>query len=284
MGLTRFVTVTVLATAIGVGSSENAHAKCGVPTVTVAPHDGSTLPPDPIVHVFVPRWADASTRLELRVNDTLVPVDIARVSETEAFVAWRIAFRAQPSDRVTIVQRDERRDDSSVLGTFTIDSEWVGPAQRAIEVLERETVRNRWSCSYTDAHFVTPTDAPAYHVAWTEGGEAKSAVFPHDLGDFFQWGDAEPSSGPGRLGLGHVSCFGATADASAVDPKSIVITGLWPDGNRAAPPAATPSTPQLDEPTDTDEPWLPLWPLLAGFAGLVLGARRVLLGSGRSRS
>src|SRR5690606_20572835 len=107
--------------------------------------------------------------------------------------------------------------------------------------------------------------APAYNVGWSDGGDTKTAVFPHDIYDFFLRGGQEPGSNVGQIGLGLVSCFGRTATSRReLDLSTVVVTGLWPDGTRQARTGWEPALP------------VSLLALLAGFLGLAVGAGGVL--------
>jgi hypothetical protein len=287
----RLAHLVVAATVLVAASSSLpsvAHGKCASPSPTIAPHGGSSLPVDPVLYVFMPRWfAKQDASVEVRAGDAPIEHEVSEVSTTDAFVTLRIEVRTNDADRIAVHLRESNRDDPVLLGTYAIDPQWTGPSDRTVEVLSSERVKDRWTCSYNDAQFLTVTDAPAYRVDWTEAGEPKSAVVPHNLHDFFLWGDREPSE-ESRIGLGHVSCFGRTAaEGDALDPTSIVVTGLWPDGSRpaSAPEPLADGEPEScfyahgyesDQRDEAPRPWLPWTALAGGLLGLLVASRRLI--------
>jgi hypothetical protein len=263
-----------------------AQADCASPGLAFAPHAGATLPPDPIVYVFMPRWhARDSPKLQVRSGHRELAFEASEVSATDAFVAYRLAIATQGASKIEIGR--DLRDSPDAF--FEIDPDWVGPNERSVRVLDSKYVEDHWSCSFTDAHFLTLTDAPAYRVQWSEAGDTRVAIFPRDIYDFFLRGDRQADSNVGQIGLGHVSCFGQTA-SSRLELGSVVITGLWPDDLHAVDVEPNPDDlePHM---VDRVEPGTSpgqmavedertavtfLLALVAGLLGLLFGAGRML--------
>ena len=287
------LTVSVLLGSLVV--SNTARAECAAPGLAFAPHTGATLPPDPIVHVFLPSWqARDSPRLQVRSGDRDLAFEATLVTATDAFIAYRLVVATDDASEIEI----GREGRSSPDAVFEIDPDWMGPSARSVRVLDTTHVEDHWTCSFTDAHFLTLTDAPAYRVQWSEDGETKVAIFPRDTHDFFARGDAAPDTNVGQVGLGHVSCFGRTAP-SELDLSTVTVAGVWPDG-LAETEAETEPEPNANEiaavdcglayavehgaervetPTEDDRfPVTFLLALVAGLLGLLAGARRALRG------
>jgi hypothetical protein len=256
-----------------------AQADCASPGLAFAPHRGATLPPDPIVYVFMPSWhAKDSPKLRVRSGDRELAFEASEVSATDAFVTYRLAIATAGASKIEIGRAVRDSPDAF----FEIDPDWVGPSERSVRVLDSKYVEDHWSCSFTDAHFLTLTDAPAYRVQWSEDGDTRVAIFPRDIYDFFLWGDRQADSNVGQIGLGHVSCFGQTA-SSGLDLGSVVVTGLWPDDlhahdleahmvDRVEPGTGPGQMGMEDERTAVTF----LLALVAGLLGLLFGAGRML--------
>jgi len=61
-------------------------------------------------------------------------------------------------------------------------------------------------------------------------------VFPRNDMDFWHASSPAPRrpAGPGSIGLGHLSCFGYTIPAAALDgPLYVTVTGLFADGSES---------------------------------------------------
>ncbi len=219
---------------VGAGRAE---AECASPQVVVSPRDGARVPVDPVLYVFMPSWRGAEAS-HLRVvadggGERMFAATV--VSKSDAVTALRVRVDSGAARRLTVSYG------SVELGRYAIDRSWR-PSDAPVQVTGGEYVHDVWTCSHTDAHFVTATAAPAYRVDWAEtpdafaAGTATSVVLPRHADDFWHWGDGPYTDGDGRIGLGYLSCLGETAASGpSIAGRYVCVRGLYEDGSTSGP-------------------------------------------------
>lgn len=212
------------------GGAEDAAAKCASPRPVFAPASGARLPENPTIYYFAPKHLmSGSASLIVESAGKSVPAKLELVSTTEAYLAFKVTLKVTGARRVTISALDDR----ATTTTYEIDPSWTPPSSREIEIVSRERVDHRWTCSYTKAQVLSLTAAPAYQVTWARNrqafrrGETTTAVFPFHTTDFFGPGQTPRN---GQVALGHVNCFGRTAPEDLGDDLVVRVVGLLPDG------------------------------------------------------
>ena len=226
---------------------EVAEAKCAIPGAFLAPDSGATLPPNPVLYLFVPGhlaaeendWATDVT-VDLSAAGSAVAHQVDRVSSSPAFSTYRVtialATPAKLEVRVTLAHGFQRVLEASYS---------IGSSALAVEKPTRATGRPRresssWTCSYQRTWNVPlAVEAPAYRVEWAywltayETGPRESIVFPRRMDSFFRWDDG-PEPSPPRVELGHVNCLGHTVSWPS---RHRIWAGVWalmPDGTEIA--------------------------------------------------
>src|SRR5918994_2821698 len=82
-----------------------AGADCAAPRIAASPADGAAVPPDPIIHVFVPRHTadrDPPPRIEVTADGVAIAAHAEEVSRSESFVALRVAVDTDGQKRLTL--------------------------------------------------------------------------------------------------------------------------------------------------------------------------------------
>ena len=234
-----------------------AKADCARAQVTSAPPSGAVLPPDPVVHLFLPQFlAEPSLRVQVSVDGQEVPAAVTRVGTSPAFATLRVAIPTGRSARRVTVSLDEGHYPHEL--SYRIDRRAARPPRAAVRLREARRVVSHWTCSYTDAWMLTLSAAPAYRVDWApsreafDRGEQQTTIFPGHSNQFWRADLDEPA---GHVGLGHLSCFDHTIPAQAIErPLWIKVTALHPDGSESRPwPAPRLLSSPADEP-GADEP------------------------------
>jgi hypothetical protein len=225
-----------------------AHAKCMPPSAFVSPPSGATLPPNPVLHVFVPSGSipdspdeqAAFPTVDLSADGAAVASQVELVSRAPAFWTYRLTIAQQAPAQLKVIIGLPGGWKSQIEATYLI-----GPAQPAASVPSRATGRparetRTWTCSHQLTWNVPlRVDSPAYRVEWAysleqyEAGPRASIVFPRRMDSFFNWrGEPEPS--PPRVELGHVDCTGTTVSWAG---RKRIWAGIWalqPDGTEIA--------------------------------------------------
>jgi hypothetical protein len=237
MGM-RLVLIASLLSVFGLLRAGEADAKCAAPSGAVAPHAGTAVPPDPVVYVFAPRWSAGESSVRVVAGEDELPFSLDVVSESDAFTTLRIAIETGGHDAFELMSKGSYG--RTITSRFRVSDQWARPKRTAIRVRGAEYVVDSWMCSHTDAHFLAVTDAPAYRVQWATSraafarGAATTIVVPHHVDDFWLWGDERVKTGAGRIGLGHLNCFGETAATGRAYVRRFVrIKGLYPDGSES---------------------------------------------------
>jgi hypothetical protein len=232
----RLALIASLVGVFGLLRAEVARADCASPRAAVAPHEGAVVPPDPVVYVFVPSWAAEKAAITARSGGEALAYSSKVVSESEAFTTLRIAVETDGHDEFELTH--DGSYGATTTSRFRVSEDWARPKRRAVRVRAGEYVVDEWTCSHTDAHFLTVTDAPAYRVEWATSrdafanGKAKAIVMPHHVDDFWLWGDQRAKTGAGRIGLGHLNCFGeSAASGRGYRSRFVRVKGLYPDGS-----------------------------------------------------
>lgn len=191
---------------------------------------GATLPPSPVLYYFTPAPARRATLL-IRANNRTVPARVTLVSNTKAFAAYRVEVRIKRAAKLIVTPMNG-------AGTeYFVDPNWRGPAKRTVRVRSTKRAVSRWTCSFTNAHMVTLSPAPAYRVEWArsrralDSGKGTAVVFPGHTDEF--WGRHAAGSVDGKVGLGHLSCFGWTTPK--LSGAYVRIHALYPDGKASSP-------------------------------------------------
>jgi len=232
MGRTLVVAATafLLIQLVNAGTAE---ADCASPRVTVAPKTGAAVPSNPVVYVFVPTWsAPAKPPLKVTSGRMALAHTVTEVSRTKAFVSYRVAIKSKGASAIDVSYAGDK------LGTYAIDAKWKAPASRQVKILGASYKKDEWSCSYTNAHLLNLSAAPAYKLEWAateadfKSGKTKTIVFPHSSSDFWSSGSVSQKILPdGKVWLGHMSCFGSTApDNLKLDKRFVRVVALHPDG------------------------------------------------------
>jgi hypothetical protein len=187
----------------------------------------------------VPRWSADGGGVRVHAGDATLPFASEVVSESEAFTTLRLAIDTDGHDAFELSH--DGRYGNTLTKHFRVSDGWARPARTSVRVHAADHEQDSWTCSYTDAHFLTVTDAPAYRVQWATrraafgDGTATTIVVPHHTDDFWLWGDERAKTGAGRIGLGHLNCFGETTPTSKPRrPRFARVQGLWPDGSEGA--------------------------------------------------
>jgi hypothetical protein len=197
-----------------------AQADCAAPDTAVAPRAGEIVPPDPVLHVFVPSWLVRKDRprFEVVAGERVLPTEATQVSASDAFVTFRLAVETGSAGII------ELRQDGHTLASYRVDPGWQRPEER-FAVTGPERVVDAWTCSHTNIWALEATPAAAYRVTW-DALERGTVVVPRDTADLFGGGDEI-----GRINLGHVSCLGATVPEDQLDtPIEVTIEPLYADG------------------------------------------------------
>ena len=217
-----------------------ARADCAMARVAAAPHDGATLPPDPVIHLFVPTFhGGEEARLRVTVDGREVAPTVTRVGQSPAFETLRIEVPTGAAARRLTVSHAARHEHEL---SYRIDRRARRPAGTSRPPVTLRSARreiDHWTCSYTDAWQLALSPAPAYRVEWAvsreafDRGEQTTTVFPGHSNQFWR---ADPDGREGQVGLGHLSCFDHTIPAQALErPLWIKITALHPDGTESRP-------------------------------------------------
>lgn len=223
---------------------EAARASCASPRPFFAPTDGSILPANPVVFLFVPGF--------LQGDEIEIELDVANagrstsswsdvVSESPAFRTYRIEIAA-PAGSELRVQASFRINE---LPLYAIESRYrvadVEPpdAGPAIPMKRPQYEHSSWTCSYQSTWNLTPqVDAPAYRVEWAPTKDAYQAraretiVVPGRMNGFWRPYPGR-SEGPALVQLGHLDCM----DHTMVWPGAHIWVGVWallPDGSEIA--------------------------------------------------
>jgi hypothetical protein len=224
-----------------------AHAKCAMPGAFLSPDSGATLPPNPVLYLFVPGHMAADegdpatgVTVDLSAEGSAVANQVELVSRSPAFSTYRVTIAlAAPAKldlKITVAHVFKRTLEASYT---------IAPPVPAAERASRATGRPwreswSWTCSHQSTWNVPlAVEAPAYRVEWGysltdyETGPRASIVFPRRMESFFRWDDErEPS--PPRLELGHVNCMGRNVTWPS---RRRIWAGVWallPDGTEIA--------------------------------------------------
>jgi hypothetical protein len=290
-----------------------AAADCAAPGITTSPADGAAVPPDPTIHVFMPLYAPGrapAPAIQVSADGVPIAARVEEVSRGESLVALRVAVDTDGQKRLTL-------SSDAWHAEYAIDPAWRAPGRRPVEIARIDHRVDEWSCSFTRAWFLEiATPADAFRVEWARSpsawqrGQVSAAVFPHNDMDFWHQRSPAPRRppAPGSIGLGHLSCFGYTIPAAAVDgPLYVKVTALFADGSEsgawsqprridrpettasaaietAVPPAPVLAAPATAGPVDTSTQALLTGLAITGAAILATGILVVaLLLSRRSR-
>lgn len=220
-----------------------AGADCASPRIAVGPGPGSTLPPDPTLHVFVPTPHGITSPVEFEViaGGQRLPVEVEVASRTPALTVLRIDVRTGDHRSITL---QPRTGPTWWKADFAVAAGRRRVIRPALRLRSARHERDDWTCSFTDAWLLSPaTEADAYRVEWAdtrsawERGAQASAVFPRSERDLWsQPGEqGAESPHPPSIALGHVSCFAYTIPERAVrGPLYVKVTGLHADGSETA--------------------------------------------------
>lgn len=214
-----------------------AHAKCMYPRPFVSPDSGATLPPNPVLYLFVPgtmtpdAGEDAEVvSVDLSADGSAVASQVELVSRAPAFWTYRVTVaRATPAGlklKVTFAQDPERTLEASYT---------IGEASPAVQKPSRLMGRPWresyfWMCSHQSTwNIPLAVEAPAYRVEWAyslsdyETGPRAKVVFPRNLTSFFSWDDS-PELPPSIVELGYVSCLGRNVSWAS---RRRIWAGVW---------------------------------------------------------
>ena len=216
-----------------------AAADCAAPRIAASPADGAAVPPDPTIHVFIPRHTadrDPARHIQVTADGVAIGARVEEVSRGESFVALRVAVDTAGQKRLTLSA-------DGWQARYQIDPGWRAPGRRPVDIAGVDHRVDEWTCSFTSAWFLEiDTPADAFRVEWASSpsawqhGKASVAVFPRNDMDFWHASAPAPrrAAGPGSVGLGHLSCFGYTIPAAALDgPLYVTVTGLFADGSES---------------------------------------------------
>lgn len=213
----RLGEVLVAVAVVGPVWPATVHAMCAFPVSFFSPGNGSRLPPQASVYLFVPNAGvmPADPTVVASARGAALPVTVERLSVTPSFATYRINFTATSGTRVRLETKQETG--LAAAARYEIDAGWRKPRSAAVDVVEVETEDYRWTCSFTLARKLTlSAPAAAYRLEWTdtladyEAGRRSHAIFPRHPQLFFTWDGSPPAPPGGQLKLGHVSCFGFT--------------------------------------------------------------------------
>lgn len=207
----------------------SASAMCASANPIVLPLEGSTVPPDPVLYVFLP---EGTTNLRSEVSSGQESLRELWVSSPEGaplpFTLQRL------EDGLISVYRLSVR---APVGAQFI----VRPFQTAVSTVaqvEKATVLNvergvehnfRWTCSYESTRVLVPSlEAPAFRVTWgkelkdVDAPGAPSVIFP----GLHAW--LRQKGAQRVLKLGHPNCTFTTLAWST--PIFVRVTALMADG------------------------------------------------------
>jgi hypothetical protein len=235
----------LLAVVIAVAAPVPARASCASPQPFVAPADGSMLPRDPTVFLFVPAFLageEFETEIDVSIDGRSASYWPELVSASPAFHTYRItiatgagsdllvraAFRIGEAPFNEIESRHRVADVEPP--DFGVESAMARP----------ERAYSSWMCSYQSTWNLRPqVDAPAYRVEWAatreayDGGARSTVVLPGRMGGFWTYPGRDPAPAPAEVQLGHADCM----DHTMVWPGAHAWVGVWallPDGREVA--------------------------------------------------
>jgi len=225
----------------------SAWGDCALPAAVVVPPDGATLPPNPVLFVFVP------DHFGIRPSDTLpltivdrsrakVSFRVTRFGAVPAFAAYRVDLSARAGTRITVGLRHRLYPDITIARTYSVTDAWKRPPRGTTTVTKVAHASSKWTCSYQSSSNLTPSRlAPAYRVEWAlspedwRRGARGKLVLPYASLEFWE---EKKASQAALLELGHLDCLGFTFEWKG-KPIYVGIAALHPDGSED-PPAAEP--------------------------------------------
>lgn len=277
----RAAIASLLAAAAALAAgSQTADAKCASPAPW-AGTDGSGLslvPPDPVLYAFARAWQGVDEPIELAVTADGLPVPSTVTELPRSKGSDLRVFRIQ-------VDRDEPGTIELLGERYHIVPGWARPTG-CLEMRDVKRVKDEWSCSHTDVLSARPSlaGAAAYRIQWMTPWSLESQVVPTAFGAFRAvGGEAMP-----ELMLGHVSCFGMTADVRGAMGFDVTVRALYPDGSESRPvplydgscakPVETPPLPTFSTPPPPPTPRAVAAPApgRTGIAALLVAAGLLL--------
>lgn len=228
-------------------AARSAQAQCADPSTYVLPLEGSTVPPNPALYVFVPREKpsqdDRISFAQRQLRDLWVsspdgaplPFVLERIAD-DAIAVYRLTVQAAAGAQFTVLPLHTRP--MTVART---------PSASALKVELGPDQNYRWTCSYESVRALIPSlDAPAFRVRWAydlagvEQPSARTLILPGRDGFHYRTTKGrEPP--PLAIKLGHLSCAMHTLEWS----RSIWVrvTALNTDGSEVTSPQALRLTP-----------------------------------------
>lgn len=230
----------VLAAALGL--SADAQAKCAAPQPVLFAGAGKTVPADPVLYLFWPRYG--GERVTLTAHDEKnrpLRLELTAADKNDAFSVHRIKLTTGGARTVTLKMPAEPYSFRRVSEwTFRVDPAWK-PAAAAPGALAVKAVSSSWTCSFQlSQNLQVPQPAMAFRVAIADSeadyraGRLRSALFPYHMRLFFTpYTDKPEPPAQGEIQLGHSNCIGPSF-AWPAHPVYVGVYALQPDGSEAA--------------------------------------------------
>jgi len=218
----------------------SAWASCRQPGSFLSPHDGASVPVNPVIHAFVVGPGDFDWKVS---DENAHPLQhrVVALPSIGVFRAFRVEI--QSADATSVVIGESR---------YTVDRAWKAPSATAVTVDSVTASNYLWDCSkHETRNLVINEPADAYRVIWAESaeswerGERKEVVLPaHIFEAFRSRHDEVPPKllATGRVELGYANCTGLTFVWKG--PIWAGVIGLFSDGSETT----SPVSPLLIEP------------------------------------